>query len=250
MTRLSRFVAFAACLMMTGVVAEAHAPARLRVRLVPQTREPRDQMGGQAWVELIKECQRIWRAEQVEVIGEGDKTAADVSIPLVFDHLQLLEHDSPKGTALGVTLFRGLTRKILVSVPRARQAAYRDASLGASGVASAGGLDTAMARILGRVVAHEVGHVLLLKAGHGTTGLMRPDVDIRDLRTGAEGQFALSPGERAWLATRFPRRYPQPPAEAVTGSPGRHEPAVTSARATVTVEASSSNQVRMTPFPD
>jgi hypothetical protein len=207
MKHLLRFVAFALCLMMTSVVVAAQRSPLLRVRLVPETKKSSESLGGPAWAEVVKECQRIWMAEQVVVIRGDQETDADVSIPLFFDHRRLLKYDVPKGQAFGVTVFRGLTREIVLSIPRAREAAYREPEIGARGLSSAGTVDTVMARILGRVVAHEIGHVLLLQSGHGVSGLMRPQVDMRDLGTGAEGQFALSPAERLRLATLFPNRH-------------------------------------------
>jgi hypothetical protein len=56
--------------------------------------------------------------------------------------------------------------------------------------------------VLGRAVAHEIGHYLLDSNSHSSYGLMRASIDARefaDLRTGA---FRLDPESQAYLATR------------------------------------------------
>jgi hypothetical protein len=58
-----------------------------------------------------------------------------------------------------------VTGRAYVFVPRVMQAALlmgRDADL-----------------VLGRVLAHEIGHLLLARPGHGRKGLMRPGLDFR-----------------------------------------------------------------------
>jgi hypothetical protein len=203
MTRISHLVVVGACVVTTASLVEAQHSSLLRVRLVVETMAPYDRLSGTTWTALMKECQRIWRAERVDVVG--DESGADVSIPLVFDHRELVKYDSSRGSAFGVTIFRGRTRRIVVSSARARDAAYQDGA--GFSVSSSAEIEATMGRILGRVVAHEIGHVLLHKAGHGTVGLMRPQVDVRHLQRGNDDQFALSLQERAWLATLFRAQY-------------------------------------------
>ena len=56
--------------------------------------------------------------------------------------------------------------------------------------------------VLGRALAHEIGHYLLDTHTHSSTGLMRPHfnaLEFTDLRNGA---FALDHAAAAWLRTR------------------------------------------------
>jgi hypothetical protein len=60
-----------------------------------------------------------------------------------------------------------------------------------------------VARLLGRAVAHELGHYLLASKRHSKDGLMRASFDWRDAMWNAPGQFRLSP-EQAALITGAP----------------------------------------------
>ena len=64
-------------------------------------------------------------------------------------------------------------------------------------------LDIAHGRLLGRVLAHEVGHALLLTLNHSTHGLMSPQLEQRTVAPLGAAQFALSASDRERLATRF-----------------------------------------------
>jgi len=59
-----------------------------------------------------------------------------------------------------------------------------------------------LGRALGRVLAHEVGHVLLSAAAHQPYGLMRPSFDPDDLVRHSGRSFGLSPAEVARLSQR------------------------------------------------
>jgi len=48
-------------------------------------------------------------------------------------------------------------------------------------------LNVRIARVLGFVMAHEIGHVLLAGRGHGHVGVMKPRLDSDVLRTGLIG---------------------------------------------------------------
>ena len=52
--------------------------------------------------------------------------------------------------------------------------------------------DTAYARALGRVLAHELGHVFLRLSGHRNNGLMRQSFSHRSLRTKSNRDFLIS----------------------------------------------------------
>jgi hypothetical protein len=111
-----------------------------------------------------------------------------------------------------VTLFEGRSQRIVVSPARARQVVARRHGLADSEDATA--LDIAMGRVLGRVVAHEIGHALLLTTRHADDGLMRARLDSNDVRPPHDGQFALSATDAGgWRCAsrttrvRWPRAY-------------------------------------------
>ena len=51
--------------------------------------------------------------------------------------------------------------------------------------------------LLGMVLAHEVGHVLLGRRGHTATGVMRPLCDSRQIRAGSLGRLSFTSDEAA-----------------------------------------------------
>jgi hypothetical protein len=65
--------------------------------------------------------------------------------------------------------------------------------------------DVEMGRALGRVLAHEVGHVLLGAPFHRATGLMRPQFTADELASPDRTRFVLTAGDLARLRSRFDR---------------------------------------------
>lgn len=159
-----------------------------------------DKMSGVAWRAMTAECEAIWTREGIALRWDGSNDA-DVVLRLIFDHREARKHDREDGDAFGVTLFAGRLQRIVVSIDRAREVVARRHGLADSsnGVA----LDIAMGTLLGRVVAHEIGHALLLTMTHAASGLMHPHIDAADLRPSLDGQFALLQADRGRLSTRF-----------------------------------------------
>lgn len=58
-----------------------------------------------------------------------------------------------------------------------------------------------LGRVLGRALAHEIGHFLLRSRGHSQIGLMRANQSIADLAAPERFRFNLSPDEVARLVT-------------------------------------------------
>ena len=85
--------------------------------------------------------------------------------------------------------------------------------LDAAGLAD--GPDALVARrlgvILGRAIAHEVGHHLLNTSGHARHGLMRARIDARDFADLRDGGFDLDDDAAQWARARLTR----PPADAL-----------------------------------
>jgi len=195
-------------LALTGLTmcqpAQAQTVGRPSVRVVLDPSLV-DAVSGVAWNAMTEECRRIWDPEGVDVSWRwvrDELPPATVSLPVVFDDRTVRRHDPKHGEAFGVTLFSGHSRRILVSAPRARQfvAATRK-GIGNSGDALT--LDIAFGRMLGRVLAHEIGHALLLSTHHAAEGLMSPHLHARAAGTVDVHQFALSTTDRERLAMRF-----------------------------------------------
>jgi hypothetical protein len=58
--------------------------------------------------------------------------------------------------------------------------------------------------VLGRALAHEIGHYLLGTHTHASTGLMRPRFDALEFTDLRDGTFALDPKASEWLKSREP----------------------------------------------
>lgn len=65
--------------------------------------------------------------------------------------------------------------------------------------------------VLGRAIAHEVGHHLLNTSGHARHGLMRARIDARDFADLRDGGFDLDDDAAHWARARLTR----PPADAL-----------------------------------
>jgi hypothetical protein len=71
-----------------------------------------------------------------------------------------------------------------------------------TGVPRAAGGDTLAARLLGRALAHEVGHYLLGTRDHAPRGLMRPTFTVRDVLGSDWSSMLLEPAQAARLFDR------------------------------------------------
>jgi hypothetical protein len=150
---------------------------------------------------MTQECNAIWAREGITLMWSKTETATDVRLPLRFDDREVRKHDPKSDAALGVTLFAGRSQAILVSIARAKRVIERRKGLADSGAATT--LDNALGVLLGRVIAHEIGHALLLTTRHSSEGLMRAEYDAGDVRPATGGQFALARHERERLNVRF-----------------------------------------------
>jgi hypothetical protein len=64
--------------------------------------------------------------------------------------------------------------------------------------------DRRLGVVLGRAVAHEIGHFLLATRGHARTGLMRAHVDVTDFADLRSGGFHLDRDAGAWIRAWLP----------------------------------------------
>lgn len=61
--------------------------------------------------------------------------------------------------------------------------------------------------VLGRALAHEIGHYLLNTHTHARTGLMRPRFNALEFTDLRDGTFALDQAAEAWLRTRSVEKF-------------------------------------------
>lgn len=64
--------------------------------------------------------------------------------------------------------------------------------------------------ILGRVIAHELGHLLLGKNGHSAAGIMHTPWRAKDLEPTSEAAMSFLPEEANRIRAQLPRRFRRP----------------------------------------
>ena len=197
----------AACPVARGETAAAPV---ITVALAP---EVKDRISGVAWRAMTDECNRIWAREGIALTWSGAGAGAHVVLPLVFDDREVRKHDPKQEDALGVTVFVGRAQRILVSTARARRVISFRHGLADSDDAMT--LDIAMGTLLGRVVAHEIGHAVLLTTRH--RGARPHESSHRRWRSPAPRRPVRAVGDRAPPAGGALLE----PAPAGAGGPGR-----------------------------
>ena len=163
-----------------------------------------ENLTGPTFTAMRSEASRIWLAHGIVLRWTPPASGAcDTVVPLTFDDTRLRRALGGKSSkALAVTVFLGRSRGVYVSVPRAFAMLARMDERHA-GIVSGGARERRGGMLLGRVVAHELGHVLLNTTSHVDAGLMRPIFGKRDALSSAAGTTELSPADEEYLVTRF-----------------------------------------------
>ena len=99
---------------------------------------------------------------------------------------------SPSGLALGDAFVDSGARSGVLATIYADRVLLLAATAGIDG-----------ATLLGRAVAHEMGHLLLATNAHATTGLMRPIWSREDLRKGRDADWMFTSQEIAAIRRRY-----------------------------------------------
>jgi len=164
----------------------------------------KDDLSGPAFRTIQNEASRIWLRHGVVLAWmKPPATPCDTIEEIVFNDDDLIKLAGGKtDTALARTVFFGRSRTIYVSVPRAFDmlAQLRDKF---GHLASDGERDYRGGTLLGRIVAHELGHALLTTMAHSKTGLMRPVFGLKDVLSDDERLNDLTSVESNRLASRF-----------------------------------------------
>ena len=164
----------------------------------------KEYISGTALTTLREEATRIWKRHGISLSWTQPVSAlCPTIVPLIFDDDELVKLAGGKiDTALARTVFLGRSQSIYVSVTRAFTM-LKQLGNGTMRLDGSGERDYRGGTLLGRVVAHELGHVLLTTLEHSKTGLMRPVFGLRDVLSDDESTLALSPIESDRLAMRF-----------------------------------------------
>ena len=139
--------------------------------------------------EASRECSRIFKNAGIEIAWKNERADS-------HDQLQIVvSGESPRSMADGVLGYTApvdeTNRSAVVIWPRVEQLTnYTSPAF----------------EILGRAMAHELGHLLLVGNAHGQFGVMRPIWSIYDLRTNRAVLFAFTASERNRMHDELKRR--------------------------------------------
>ncbi len=154
---------------------------------------------------LSSEAERIWRSEGVEiewkVPGLASESAdAPLRVMVVtrpqagvreesqWPVAELIPDSSPRALAIA-------------SIPSAQRVVDEAARSAADDRGSSA--DYRLGLVLGRAVAHEIGHFLLATATHADRGLMRARIDAREFAAVKGETFRLDGDASRWLRNRL-----------------------------------------------
>jgi hypothetical protein len=148
--------------------------------------------------------------DATDAANVGDSDWEDTNLPR-FSQIQLhIQSSSMAGLlglsneVMGLAPGSGPARQLVyVFYDRVKELAQRQVVAQARGeiVARAGGC-----RILGEMIAHEIGHILLNLPAHSETGIMRGDWDLKDLQDVAYGELLFTKQQSKVIETEVIRR--------------------------------------------
>ena len=153
----------------------------------------------------IAEAADIWAAYDVDIrMSDASDGAPARTVSLVVT-LAPVKQRKETGT-LGSIVFSGDAPEPVIQLyPEAASALIAAvASSRRDNTWPAAPGDRVLARVLGRALAHEVGHFLLRSKSHSTAGLMRADLLGSDLMAPGHRGFALSMDEVRRLRSNLP----------------------------------------------
>jgi hypothetical protein len=194
--------AFALVLGSSGGTAGPQHPYRTEASVCISL-TVKDDLPGPVFTTLRDEATRIWLTHGVALLWtQPAPVSCDTFVPMVFDDARVRALAGPKrDAAMALTEFSARGRIVYVSAPsafRLLSAPGSHLALMAEGEWShRGGI------LLGRVVAHELGHVLLETTAHSKRGLMRPVFSVNDALSADRQATTLTSLETTRLAARF-----------------------------------------------
>jgi len=159
------------------------------------------------------ETDAIWRPYDVEIrwIGRRDGIAlVDVALTALVERDALAPPASLRAVALGAVRLHvdlqthepiRISSQAVAALLDGRPSDRRTMALRYQGFA-----DIELGRALGRVLAHEVGHVILGAPFHRPTGLMRARFSADELAAADRRPFVLTDVDVARLRSRFDRQ--------------------------------------------
>ena len=140
---------------------------------------------------MTREVERVWQAARVELQWATKLPSGEPIVDrIIAVHVTDNPPDGtpiPPGAMGAVPIVAGRMRQVIYVSPTAVKRLMATAHI----LPSDGRFADLYARTVGRVVAHELGHLLLRSVAHRQTGLMRNAFVARDVVSGDVSRFAL-----------------------------------------------------------
>ena len=192
-----------ACMVISTSFVKAESPTRDAVSRVEVLLTTAPGLSEQARIAMTGEAAEIWKRQGITV----DWLSAIVSRLPASNRLRVLVvqsrpiGNSGRSFAVGELIRTPNSPPVaLISIESAQRLV--DSLRGRVGYELITLDERRLGIVLGRALAHEIGHFLLDTHTHARTGLMRPQFDALEFTDLREGGFALDHAAAAWLRTR------------------------------------------------
>jgi hypothetical protein len=148
---------------------------------------------------ILSEVRRVWEPLGVLVGEKVADTSCDRPILIKSDREATREDGGGETAIAWVTFVAGRARQLVfVRMGRARMLVDAFSPAG-SGMRPPGLTDQLLAKLLGRSLAHELGHVLLNSLAHERSGLMRARYGAHDVLRDLPSGYTLNADQRQRL---------------------------------------------------
>jgi hypothetical protein len=162
-------------------------------------------LGDPARRTLIAEAARIWRQEQVELrwpapTGGTERPEAPLRV-LVISRPDAAAGGEDRWPVAEILPHEGHRAIAIASISGARRVVTEAARHQL--IEHPGHLEYRLGLVLGRAVAHEIGHFLLATGTHAAHGLMRASVDAGEFAALSNETFRLDEDASQWMRQRL-----------------------------------------------
>jgi hypothetical protein len=153
---------------------------------------------------LISEAERIWRHEQVSIewARPGHTVEhADAPLRVLVVSLPARDDGASRAWPIAELISEAEPRAVAIASIAGAERVVNEATLSAAVERTP--RDHRLGLVLGRAVAHEIGHFLLATGTHAESGLMRASIDAREFASVDGGPFRLDQDASQWLRRRL-----------------------------------------------
>ena len=156
---------------------------------------------------LVSQAEQIWRREGVALrwsAARGDKAPTAPLRVLVIERREAVPTNDPAQWTVGELVpHPGQRALAIASIAGAERVLVRASGRQLALLDAPELAHYRLGVVLGRAVAHEIGHYLLATATHADSGLMRAAIDAREFADPGARTFTLDEAAGDWLRNRL-----------------------------------------------